>query len=140
MHDFLLGVSLRHFCRPDAHVLFDRLAPLNPVAHPTICASLSRYVPGLTFFQQHGSVVGEETETFSFGFFRAVEKAIEPIYSQVKHSYAGKSSAHANGNADAKRKCSVNISKDLCQMLSCIGPYLHRDVILLQKVTPEVQQ
>ncbi|KAL2653101.1 hypothetical protein R1flu_021229 [Riccia fluitans] len=100
-----------------AYVLFERLAALNPVAHPQICEGLSR----------------------------AIERAIAPYYATVRPGYLSKLGSRTkvseNGpnSVDSKlpdgpNQTSSELRKEFFQMLSCIGPYLHRDILLLQKV------
>ncbi|BBM99302.1 THO complex subunit 2 [Marchantia polymorpha subsp. ruderalis] len=101
-----------------AHILFERLAALNPVAHPQICEGLSR----------------------------AIEKAIAPYYATVRPGYLSKLNSrgkvHEAGPISVDPKLltmgsastASELQKEFFQMLSCIGPYLHRDVLLLQKV------
>ncbi|KAL3684910.1 hypothetical protein R1sor_002932 [Riccia sorocarpa] len=102
---------------PHAFVLFERLAALNPVAHPQICEGLSR----------------------------AIERAIGPYYATVRPGYLSKIGSRTKGSEtqpnsvdskpqDGPKQTAPELPKEVFQMLSCIGPYLHRDVLLLQKV------
>ncbi|CAM6089899.1 unnamed protein product [Calypogeia fissa] len=102
---------------PHAYILFERLSALNPVAHPQICEGLSR----------------------------SIEKAIGPYYATVRPPYLSKlgpqgsfTGGGAGGDVPKRRPgqspISAELPADFFQMLSCIGPYLHRDVLLLQKV------
>ncbi|CAL1381313.1 unnamed protein product [Linum trigynum] len=94
-----------------AQMLFDRLFVLNPVAHVQIC----------------------------YGLFRLIEKAISSAYDIVRQSHFQLSESPTVVGVDvmdasAHKRCSVSLPKELFQMLAAVGPYLHRDTILLQKV------
>ncbi|XP_011629407.1 THO complex subunit 2 isoform X2 [Amborella trichopoda] len=97
-----------------AHILFDRLAPLNPVAHIQICN----------------------------GLFRAIEKSISSTYDIINQSHLQILGGASGSASDAMelsgeppcQSTSVVLPKELFQMLACAGPYLHRNVVLLQKV------
>ncbi|GFY90923.1 similar to THO2 [Actinidia rufa] len=95
-----------------AHILFDRLAPLNPAEHIQICNEL----------------------------FRLIEKSIFSAYELIRKtqlqilalpSAAGTDSMETNSSV---HRSFVNLPKELLEMLSCAGPYLYRDTLLLQKV------
>eukprot|EP00250_Pteridium_aquilinum_P010635 c19529_g1_i1 orf=214-5961(+) len=112
LHGFLLIDDWLH-----AHMLFERFASLNPVAHQHICD----------------------------GLFRAIEKAIEPSYRLVRPSYLanleavnGVRATSNNGGVEIKGSMQipafVDLGKELFQMLACTGPYLYRNALLLQKV------
>lgn len=81
----------------------------------------------------------------AFLLSRSIEKAIGPYYATVRPPYLSKLGLQGNFTGGAapvdvpKRNAgqsplSSELQKDFFQMLSCIGPYLHRDVLLLQKV------
>eukprot|EP01018_Ginkgo_biloba_P036677 Gb_33812 [translate_table: standard] len=100
-----------------AHILLDRLTPLNPVAHNEIC----------------------------HGLFRAIEKAISSSYALVRslhlvklgstsRSSAGTTNAEAGIKHTSQASSFIELPRELFQMLASVGPYLHRDVLLLQKV------
>ncbi|XP_043721403.1 THO complex subunit 2 [Telopea speciosissima] len=95
-----------------AQMLFDRLSPLNPVAHIQICE----------------------------GIFRVIEKAISSAYSIIRQTHLqsfGFSSGSAPDNMETDapvQKSFIDLPAELFQMLASAGPYLHRDAILLQKV------
>lgn len=91
---------------PHAQVLFERLAPLHPVAH----------------------------EQISSGLIRAIENAIGPYYSYVRPQYVSKLSSSSNGSVERQRESAPELPKEVFRMLLCIGPYLHRNALLLQKV------
>ncbi|KAJ7559201.1 hypothetical protein O6H91_04G074300 [Diphasiastrum complanatum] len=97
---------------PHAYVLLERLSPLNPVSHQRISA----------------------------GILRAIEKAILSNYERVRPVYLSKvGCVTGNGGTEeiffsGKDQPSVDLRKEFFQMLICIGPYLHRDILLLQKV------
>nr|XP_043608763.1 THO complex subunit 2 [Erigeron canadensis] len=91
-----------------ANILFRRLSPLNPVEHIQICD----------------------------GLFRIIEKTISPAYELVRHS-----PLQATGDSDFMetdnnliRRLFIDLPKELFEMLTSVGPYLHRDTLLLQKV------
>ncbi|KAG9443939.1 hypothetical protein H6P81_015279 [Aristolochia fimbriata] len=95
-----------------AHILFERLHPLNPVAHIQICEAL----------------------------LRVIEKAISSAYAVICQMHlqgTGLSSGFSNiidPKISATMGSSLELPKDLFQMLGAVGPYLHRDTVLLQKV------
>ncbi|KAI7993665.1 THO complex subunit 2 [Camellia lanceoleosa] len=95
-----------------AHILFDRLSPLNPAEHVQICNEL----------------------------FRLIEKNISPAYDLVRQTHLqslGLPSAAGNDSMETNssvHKSVINLPKELFQMLSCAGPFLYRDTLLLQKV------
>ncbi|KAI5072915.1 hypothetical protein GOP47_0013021 [Adiantum capillus-veneris] len=112
LHGFLLIDDWPH-----AHMLFERFANLNPVAHHQICD----------------------------GLFRAIEKAIKCSYQRVRPSYLANLEASNTGRAvsnlgDAESRGItqtppiVDLGKEFFQMLACTGPYLFRNALLLQKV------
>ncbi|KAI8538772.1 hypothetical protein RHMOL_Rhmol09G0129800 [Rhododendron molle] len=95
-----------------AHILFDRLSPLNPAEHSQICNEL----------------------------FRLIEKSLSSAYELVRQTHlqnlALPSAAVSDSmetNSSVKRFF-VDLPKELFEMLSCAGPYLYRDTLLLQKV------
>ncbi|KAA8529838.1 hypothetical protein F0562_034393 [Nyssa sinensis] len=96
-----------------AHVLFDRLSPLNLVAHIQICD----------------------------GLFRLIEKSISSAYELVRQTHfqnfglplgAGNDSMETT-NSSVNRYF-IDLPKELFEMLTAAGPYLYRDALLLQKV------
>ncbi|KAL8142098.1 hypothetical protein V2J09_015130 [Rumex salicifolius] len=95
-----------------ANLLFERLSSLNPVAHIEICE----------------------------GVFRLIEKSISSAYDIVRRRRLQKSVLATGSTDDVEETCSsannslVVLTKDIFQMLACVGPYLHRDTVLLQKV------
>jgi THO complex subunit 2 len=93
-------------CRPHSHILFERLAPLHPVAHEQIC----------------------------YGLCRAIENAILPYYAYVRPEYLSRLGSRVGGDIEVKLAGPPELPKNVFQMLSRIGPYLHRNVLLLQKV------
>ncbi|KAL6543872.1 hypothetical protein OROGR_010369 [Orobanche gracilis] len=95
-----------------AHILLERLSPLNPVEHSQICG----------------------------GIFRLIEKAILPAYKLVHEtqiSTAGISSHHGVDleTGSSSPKSFIDLPKELFEMLTSAGPYLYRDTLLLQKTT-----
>lgn len=112
LHGFLCIDDWSH-----AHMLLERLANLNPVAHPQICD----------------------------GLFRAIERAISSSYRLVRPPYLWKldgpsvpddtpSVAEVDLKYSGPLAAFVEVDKEFFQMLSCVGPYLYRDALLLQKV------
>ncbi|KAL5722007.1 THO complex subunit 2 [Ranunculus cassubicifolius] len=97
-----------------AHILFDRLAVLNPVGHIQICE----------------------------GLFRVIDNTISSAYAIVRRSsvqsigFNSGSSLEMSDTTDASsvRNPFIDLPKELFQMLSSAGPYLYRNTVLLQKV------
>ncbi|CAJ2675999.1 unnamed protein product [Trifolium pratense] len=96
-----------------AHVLFERLSPLNPVEHIQICDSL----------------------------FRLIEKSISSPYYVIRQAHLQNPGLSAGGSTDAMNVdhpsghgSFIDLPKELFQMLACTGPFLYRDTMLLQKV------
>ncbi|XWS34347.1 hypothetical protein CRYUN_Cryun21dG0031800 [Craigia yunnanensis] len=96
-----------------AHILFDRLSPLNPVAHVQICK----------------------------GLFRLIEKTISLAYDIVRQTHLqsfGSPSGPGVDNMDTRSSSVsssfIDLPKELFQMLATVGPHLYRDTLLLQKV------
>ncbi|XP_024534234.1 THO complex subunit 2 [Selaginella moellendorffii] len=69
-------------------------------------------------------------ERISSGLIRIIENTIAPIYNRLRPSYFSK----LNQEVSTRKAPVTELRKELFQMLSWIGPYLYRDVILLQKV------
>ncbi|KAI5382680.1 THO complex subunit 2 isoform X2 [Lathyrus oleraceus] len=97
-----------------AHVLFERLSPLNPVEHIQICDNL----------------------------FRLIEKSISSPYDVIRQAHLQNPGSSTGGSTDAMdvdnppgRHSFIDLPKELFQMLSCTGPFLYRDTMLLQKVS-----
>ncbi|XP_065616402.1 THO complex subunit 2 isoform X3 [Quercus suber] len=111
-----LGLLTGFLCVDDwyhAHILFGRLSPLNPVEHVQICNSL----------------------------FRLIEKSISSAYDIVHQAHFQSFGSSSGASIDAMdvanssvRGSFVDLPSELFQMLSCAGPYLYRDTLLLQKV------
>lgn len=97
-----------------AHILFDRLSALNPVADIQICE----------------------------GLFRVIDKSISSAYEILRRSpiqktgFASGFGSEGSEATDASliRKPFIDLPKELFQMLSSVGPYLYRNTVLLQKV------
>nr|XP_027098247.1 THO complex subunit 2-like isoform X1 [Coffea arabica] len=96
-----------------AHMLFERLARLNPVEHVQICD----------------------------GLFRLIEKSISAAYEVVCKMRLVSYSTSAGAGTDLMEATSTSVSrsfidlpKELFEMLVSAGPYLYRDTLLLQKV------
>ncbi|KAH8491620.1 hypothetical protein H0E87_023662 [Populus deltoides] len=96
-----------------AHILFERLSPLNPVAHTQICG----------------------------GLFRLIEKTISSAYNIIRQPHVQNCGSPAVAGIDAMDVTSssghvslIDLPKEFFQMLVTAGPYLYRDTLLLQKV------
>ncbi|XP_065856982.1 THO complex subunit 2 isoform X2 [Euphorbia lathyris] len=92
-----------------AYMLFDRLSPLNPVAHVQICNEL----------------------------LRLIEKSISAacaIIHQMHLQNFGSPSGSEEISTSIGHKSFVDLPKELFQMLGTVGPYLYRNTLLLQKV------
>ncbi|XP_022991162.1 THO complex subunit 2-like isoform X1 [Cucurbita maxima] len=93
-----------------AHVLFNRLLPLNPVEHLPICNCL----------------------------FRFIEESISSAYSIVRQHYYQSFGTSSGASIDTRNLpvggSFIDLPRELFQMLAAAGPYLYRDPILLQKV------
>ncbi|XP_021727131.1 THO complex subunit 2-like [Chenopodium quinoa] len=91
-----------------ANILFERLSPLNPVAYAQICDEL----------------------------FRLIGKSISSAYDIVRKMHL---ESFMNGprlleDADSSKSSLILLPKELFEMLTCAGPYLYRDTLLLQKI------
>ncbi|KAK3222127.1 hypothetical protein Dsin_009152 [Dipteronia sinensis] len=96
-----------------AHILFERLAELNPVAHIQICNGLFRLIDNSTSLAYD---IVRQTHLQSIGSFSGANiDAMDTTDSTISRSF-------------------VDLSKELFQMLATVGPYLYRDAVLLQKV------
>ncbi|XAR65132.1 hypothetical protein NMG60_11009111 [Bertholletia excelsa] len=95
-----------------AHILFDRLSPLNPTEHIQICNELLRLIE-LSISSAYGHV--RQMHLQSLGLLSA----------------AGSDSLETNSLV---QKFFINLPKNLFEMLACAGPYLYRDTLLMQKV------
>ncbi|GMI75251.1 EMBRYO DEFECTIVE 2793 [Hibiscus trionum] len=96
-----------------AHILFDRLSPLNPVAHVRICK----------------------------GLFRLIEKSISSAYDIVRQTHLqsfvstlGPGTDNMDTRGSTVSNSFIDLPKKLFQMLATVGPQLYRDTLLLQKV------
>lgn len=92
-----------------ANILLRRLLPLNPVEHIRICD----------------------------GLFRLIEKTISSSYQlvrqpQVQAKEGGSDFMETESNSS--NRSFIDLPKELFEMLTSVGPYLHRDTLLLQKV------
>ncbi|XP_024993820.1 THO complex subunit 2 isoform X1 [Cynara cardunculus var. scolymus] len=92
-----------------ANILFRRLLPLNPVEHIRICD----------------------------GLFRLIEKTISPAYElvhqpQLQVPEGGSDFMETESNSI--KRSFIDLPKELFEMLTSVGPYLHRNTLLLQKV------
>ncbi|XP_038684183.1 THO complex subunit 2 isoform X4 [Tripterygium wilfordii] len=111
-----LGLLTGFLCVDDwyhAHMLLDRLSSLNPVAHIRI----------------------------GNGLFRLIEKSISPAYDMVRQTHLRSLGSLYGAPIDAmdttnspEHVPSINLPRELFQMLATAGPYLCRDTLLLQKV------
>ncbi|KAK3040726.1 hypothetical protein RJ639_028016 [Escallonia herrerae] len=96
-----------------AHILFDRLSPLNPVEHMQICN----------------------------GLFRLIERSISSAYVLLRQTQLQSSGTPVGASGDLLETSNssinrpfIDLPKELFEMLSSAGPYLHRNTLLLQKV------
>ncbi|XP_071702863.1 THO complex subunit 2 [Rutidosis leptorrhynchoides] len=92
-----------------ANILFRRLLPLNPVEHIRICD----------------------------GLFRLIEKTISSAYELVRQPQlqtAEGGSDFMETESNPTKRSFIDLPKELFEMLTTAGPYLHRDTLLLQKV------
>ncbi|CAH8349699.1 unnamed protein product [Eruca vesicaria subsp. sativa] len=94
-----------------ANIMFERLAPLNPVAHNHICG----------------------------GLFRLIEKSITHVYRIARQTRFQSSSSAGTEKithaATTANKTFLDIfPKRVFQMLVTVGPYLYRNTQLLQKI------
>ncbi|KAK1302435.1 hypothetical protein QJS10_CPB12g01589 [Acorus calamus] len=97
-----------------AQILFDRLSPLDPVAHIQICDGLFSLIE----------------KTISFAYAVVCRTII-----QGSGSLIGSSSDATESVATSSSQSSfVDLPRELFQMLTSSGPYMYRDPILLQKV------
>ncbi|KAG6737670.1 hypothetical protein POTOM_059198 [Populus tomentosa] len=96
-----------------AHILFERLCPLNPVAHTQICN----------------------------GLFRLIEKLVSSTYNIIRQTHIQSCGSpriagiYAMGVTSSSGHVSfIDLPKEFFQMLVTVGPYLYRDTLLLHKV------
>ncbi|XP_076922275.1 THO complex subunit 2-like [Bidens hawaiensis] len=92
-----------------ANILFRRLSPVNPVEHTRICE----------------------------GLFRLIEKTISPAYELVRQPQLRPTeggSDYMETDTNLTKRSFIDLPKELFEMLNSVGPYLHRDTLLLQKV------
>ncbi|MFS8034582.1 putative THO complex, subunitTHOC2, THO complex subunit 2 domain-containing protein [Helianthus anomalus] len=90
-----------------ANILFRRLAPVNPVEHIRI----------------------------RDGLFRLIDKTISPAYERVRQPQLQSTDSDSmETDINFTKKSFINLPKELFEMLTSVGPYLHRDTLLLQKV------
>ncbi|GAB2226287.1 hypothetical protein Drorol1_Dr00022088 [Drosera rotundifolia] len=83
-----------------ANLLFERLSPLNPIAHTEICTAL----------------------------FRLIEKWISSSFTLIQNGVS------VETKVMPMEEPAIDLPKELFEMLSCAGPYMYRDTLLLQKV------
>uniref|UniRef100_A0A6N2KZT1 THO complex subunit 2 n=1 Tax=Salix viminalis TaxID=40686 RepID=A0A6N2KZT1_SALVM len=96
-----------------AHILFERLSPLNPVAH---------------------------TQIYD-GLFRLIEKMISSAYKIIRQPHVQNCGSQAvagiaimDVTSSSGHVSLIDLPKEVFQMLVTVGPYLYRDTLLLQKV------
>lgn len=71
---------------------------------------------------------------------RLIEKSISSAYDTVRQTNLQSSSLAPGTGFDATESMTsvcrsfIDLPKELFQMLASVGPYLHRDTMLLQKV------
>lgn len=66
--------------------------------------------------------------------YRAIEKAIAPYYAYVRPPYLSRLGVSTGGDLELKQDGPPELPKEVFEMLLCIGPYLYRNALLLQKV------
>ncbi|KAG6738584.1 hypothetical protein POTOM_058204 [Populus tomentosa] len=96
-----------------AHILFERLSPLNPVAHSQICN----------------------------GLFRLIEKLVSSTYNIIRQTHIQSCGSPRIAGMDAMGMTGssghvsfIDLPKEFFQMVVTVGPYLYRDTLLLHKV------
>ncbi|KAF8097255.1 hypothetical protein N665_0292s0034 [Sinapis alba] len=92
-----------------ANIMFERLAPLNPVAHNHICG----------------------------GLFRLIEKSITYAYRIARQTRFQNSSSAGSEKITHAANTTANktfLDQEVFQMLVTVGPYLYRNTQLLQKI------
>ncbi|GAB2282383.1 THO complex subunit 2 [Dionaea muscipula] len=89
-----------------ANLLFERLSPLNPVAHIKIC----------------------------IGLFRLIEKSLSSAFTIVRQRHMQNDVSMESTDIIPMEEALIDLPKELFEMLSCAGPYLYRDTLLLQKI------
>ncbi|KAJ6952068.1 hypothetical protein NC653_041277 [Populus alba x Populus x berolinensis] len=96
-----------------AHILFERLSPLNPVAHTQICN----------------------------GLFRLIEKLVSSTYNIIRQTHIQSCGSPRIAGMDAMGMTGssghvsfIDLPKEFFQMVVTVGPYLYRDTLLLHKV------
>ncbi|KAJ6762448.1 THO COMPLEX SUBUNIT 2, partial [Salix koriyanagi] len=96
-----------------AHILFERLSPLNPVAHTQICNGLLRLI--------------EKSVSSAYNIIRQtrVRRSVSPGIASIDAMGVTSSSGHVSF---------IDLPKEFFQMLVTVGPYLYRDTLLLHKV------
>ncbi|CAH9146449.1 unnamed protein product [Cuscuta epithymum] len=94
-----------------ARMLFDRLSPLNPVEHMQICSGLLRLI-GISIVPGYGQVCKTQLLSAATG--------TDSNTMDVTNSFDSSSF--------------IDLPTELFEMLTTIGPYLYRDIALLQKV------
>lgn len=78
---------------------------------------------------------------YPFASCRVIERTISSAYAavcsknlQTVGSSLASSATVMESTVETSARTSVDIPRELFQMLSVAGPYLHRDTVLLQKV------
>lgn len=66
--------------------------------------------------------------------YRAIEKAIAPYYVYVRPPFLSRLGVSMGGDLELKQDGPPELPKEVFEMLLCIGPYLYRNALLLQKV------
>lgn len=100
-----------------AHLLLDRLSPLNAVAHKPICDGLFRVI--------------ERTISSSYAIVRpSLLVNLGSSYRSVDNAATGEGMVKYTGQGSSF----IELPRELFQMLASVGPYLYRDALLLQKV------
>ncbi|KAL6001258.1 THO complex subunit 2 [Asimina triloba] len=135
----------------NAHIMFDRLAPLNPVAHIPICEGLLRYylTPLCCVLSRVKSefwkreFADRSLKFAKFALFNPlIEESVSSAYAtfcgmhlQTSGSSLGSSSDALESKTSLSSQSSfIDLPRELFQMLASAGPYLYRNTVLLQKV------
>lgn len=69
--------------------------------------------------------------------YRLIEKTISSAYQLVRQPQLDSSEGGSDfmeTESDSTKRSFIDLPKELFEMLTIVGPYLHRDTLLLQKV------
>ncbi|KAL0698843.1 hypothetical protein Bca4012_054965 [Brassica carinata] len=105
-----------------ANIMFERLAPLNPVAHNHICDGLFRLVSELRLFCLQMLIEKRITHAYRIARQTRFQNSSSAGSEKITHA----------ANTTADKTCQY--FKEVFQMLVTVGPYLYRNTQLLQKI------